>query len=116
MERPSKKLIDKWYKKLEKAGFKDIENKDGSLKAEIDPRTRSFALAEKELREAYFAAAKTFLQIHNFKDCEEKLIWELHALEGMGAVRIARQLKLTMYKADTTLAKLKRLAGLERKK
>ena len=46
-----KKLKAEWYKKLTAAEFNDIENGDGTLIAEVDPRTIANALKEKEERD-----------------------------------------------------------------
>lgn len=115
MEKASKKLIEKWNRKLKLSGFNDIENMDGSLKAEIDPRTLANAMKTKDIREDYQARAEEFLC--NYRDFSiiDRKIWAAHCT-GMGAVRISKLLGITMYKADTTLFKLRALAGLSRKK
>jgi len=110
-----KTLKTRWYKKLKKEGFNDIENNDGSLKAEVDPRTISYALSNKESREEYYKKAEEFLANHKGFIEQERQIWALHC-QGMGAVRISKLLKITLYRADSTLANLRKLSGLARKK
>ena len=110
-----KTLKARWYKKLKKEGFDDIENNGGSLKAEVDPRTISYALSNKESREEYYKKAEEFLANYKEFTVQERQIWALHC-QGMGAVRISKTLSLTIYRADSTLANLRKLSGLARKK
>lgn len=110
-----KALTKKWYNKLKKLGFEDIENKDGSLKAEVHPRTVSYALKVKDSREAYFAGAQEFLTSHPFGSEQERKIWELHC-EGLGARNISYKLEISIYRAEKTLMKFKKMAGILRKK
>lgn len=106
-----KKLKKKWDKKLMESGFVDIENNNGSLKAESDPRTIAYALTIKESRRIYYAAATMFFSTFPFPNNLEKEIWSMHC-EGAGAVRISRKLGITIYKAESTLTKYKKLAKL----
>ena len=115
MEKASKRLIEKWNRKLKLSGFTDIENADGSLKAEIDPRTLANAMQTKDIRENYQARAEEFLCNYRHFSSIDRKIWAAHCT-GLGAVRISKLLDITMYKADTTLFKLRELSGLSRKK
>jgi phosphopantothenoylcysteine synthetase/decarboxylase len=110
-----KKLKSRWYKKLRDSGFNDIENEDGSLKAEVDPRTVANAMNTKESRVEYYEKATEFLATYKGFTAEQRKIWSLHCT-GLGAIKIARQLEITLYKADSTLTKLKTLAKLGAKR
>lgn len=109
-----KKLKSRWYKKLLDSGFEDIENEDGTLKNEVDPRTVANAMATKELREEYYIRAEEFLA--NFKEFTplSRKIWALHCT-GLGAHKISKTLNITLGRADSTLTKLKDVAKLGRK-
>ncbi len=109
-----KKLKARWYKKLEESGFEDIENDDGTLKNEVDPRTVANAMATKELREEYYVLATQFLETYKEFTPSSKKIWALHCT-GLGAHKIAKQLEITLGRADSTLTKLKGIANLGRK-
>lgn len=102
-----KKLQDKWYKKLEKSGFEDIEQADGNLKQWhsqyfITRHTtfegKSSWNKKKKLdatwftsQEEYYQLAGAFLHDHEFSSKTEKLIWEMHS-NGMSQVDIYKAL------------------------
>lgn len=109
-----KKLKKKWDKKLADSGFVDIENSNGTLKAESDPRTIAYALTMGESRQVYYRAATMFLVSYDFPSEQDKNIWTMHC-EGMGARVIGNQLGITTYKAESTLTKYKKLAKLPTK-
>lgn len=109
------KLKDKWYKKLSKEGFEDIENTDGSLKTTIDPRTAAKAFKVQQSTEEYYRDAAKFLHSHQFESGLHKRIWEMHC-EGMGAVRISKRLSLKTSSIDKLLFQYKKQAGIDRKK
>lgn len=82
MDKPKfKKLQEKWYSKLAKAGFEDVETKAGSLRntsksgGVIDKRRVTW-----ESQAEYYYLAGTFLNEHTFKDEFERIIWEYHSL------------------------------------
>lgn len=106
-----KKLKRKWYQKLADVGFEDIEKSDGSLMAEVDPRTISSALKDRENREIYYTIAVTFLGAHIFPTVQEHRIWSLFC-DGCSAAIIAEKLGISLYKADSILTKYKKFAKL----
>lgn len=108
-----KRLKDKWDEKLRNSGFEDIENSDGTLKVDTDPRTVSHALKEKESRETYYSIARSFLVDYEFTKKLEKDIWENHC-EGIGARSIAKKLEVTTYRVESIITQLQTLAGLKR--
>jgi Mor family transcriptional regulator len=107
----SEKLRLKWEKKLKASGFVDIENADGSLKAEVDPRTIAYAL--KDGRAEYYSGAAVFLTRFKFASALEKSIWHQHC-EGISFRTIAASYDLTFYKVRTIINKLQKLAGLKK--
>lgn len=86
------KLRDKWYKKLKKAGFEDIEQDEYNLKkwsslpALKTPATVWYAKVE------YYNLADRFLHEHKFESELEKIIWEYHA-NAVSTRNIAKLLK-----------------------
>jgi hypothetical protein len=105
------KLKAKWAKKLLDSGFKDIENKDGSLKAEIDMRTITKAM--KDGTQEYYAQAEYFLNTHRFLSSLEFEVWIAHC-DGNSYRKIAEHFELTFYKVRTIITKLQKLAGLRK--
>lgn len=105
------KLKAKWEKKLKDSGFNDIENADGTLKAEVHPRTIAYAL--KDGREEYYNGATTFLDKFKFSSALEKSIWHMHC-EGESFRDIATAYDLTFYRVRTVINKLQKLARLRR--
>lgn len=108
-----KSLQKKWYKKLDKEGFEDIETADGGLKAPTHPRTIAYAMKDKEEREAYYSIARDFLNSYKFSDDTEQSIWELHC-EGIGYKTIAKQLGVKARRLYDILVRLQKLARLKK--
>ncbi len=97
-----KDLKSKWYGKLEKDGFVDIEHKekdqllrydDSYFKAESDP----VRFAAKQY---YYEAASKFFWEHDFKDKKTRLIWQLHS-EGKTYEQISTELKSANFKKSS---------------
>lgn len=106
------KLKNKWDKKLLDSGFEDIENADGTLKAETDPRTIANALKMKESREIYYGQAREFLNMHRWSNTKDRAIWEGHC-EGLSFRKMANTLSLTFYRIRTIVNRLQKQAGLK---
>lgn len=109
-----KQLQKKWYGRLEKSGFEDIENEDGSLKATTDSRTIKNSLKDKLERETYDSVAREFLNTYEWPEITEKLIWAAH-VDNMGMARIAKMLHITYYMVRTTIVRIQKLAKLRKK-
>ena len=107
------KLKAKWDKKLLDSGFVDLENKDGSLKETIDPRTVANALKDKEAREIYYSMATEFLIKHKFLSRLEKAIWSAH-IDGVSFRDIAQISSITFYRVRKIVTELQKLAGVKR--
>lgn len=99
MERKSKDfkaLQAKWYAKLEKKGFVDIEQKNGRLKTydglffhtQLGKKGQSFF----EAKEEYYRRAGQFLHEYQFETPFAKQVWALHA-DGYGIREIVDYLK-----------------------
>ncbi len=98
----NKEFLDlqaKWDAKLEKSGFKDIEQRDGRLK--IHETTRFYNMSEirKESSEQYYRLAGFFYHEHDFINEKQKLIWLYHS-NGVPTREIARLLRKRGYKAQ----------------
>lgn len=96
-----KSLKEKWYKKLEKSGFEDIE--DNSLEEPLikDWHSRRFKKWPKEVfdfRLKYYADARSLLHTYAFESELHKRIWELHS-EGWSLRDIEQE--IGEYKKDT---------------
>jgi hypothetical protein len=95
-----KELQEKWYKKLEKSGFKDIEQDeyyfaDGHGVSTIDKRRVTW-----EIQQEYYRLATHFLNDHKFKNRFEQIVWEYHS-NGMSVRDIADTLnKVRRKKTD----------------
>ncbi len=86
-----KKLKDKWYGKLEKSGFKDIEHDEDFLQNPSTPFGRADTAQYNQSKEEYYRLAGHFLHDHKFTNDTEKRVWELHQ-SGVGTREIARRL------------------------
>lgn len=84
--KPPKELQDKWYAKLKKSGFEDIENERGDLKASsthnlVSHHGEYYAdkISFHEGKAEYYRLAGFFLHDKKFESKLDKQIWELHA-------------------------------------
>ncbi len=91
-------LREIWYKKLERSGFKDIEDmtdRDGS-KFSIKVTSHSHHLKnvkrDWESKTEYFSLAGQFLHNYRFKNNKDKVLWEYHA-NGLSLSDIAQIFK-----------------------
>lgn len=91
------KLQQKWYKKLEKSGFKDIESplKPGqplkhwdSIDFQLDHTKETFLEKQR-----YYELAGQLLHSFKFKSRIDRRIWKMHA-EGVSTTDIAKKLNL----------------------
>lgn len=113
-----KKLQTKWYAKLKKEGFKDVEQPDGNLKVW---HSYFFKVHHNETvyqaKEDYYRKAGHFLHEHIFQDSREKLIWTLHT-DGISVRNIVKALHKKRYTAYFDLVRntIKALSQLMLKK
>lgn len=94
-------LQAKWYKKLDKSGFSDIEQpvtyKSGAADGNLilwqgGYFTGNYTSEEFKEKEEYYRMAGQFLHEYEFADKNEKAVWELHA-RGYTVVSILAVLK-----------------------
>lgn len=110
-----KQLKDKWYKKLAKAGFTDIEQDEDNLHKWdsfrfIGDRTKS----NYQYNPEYFTLASLFLDSHKFKTSRDLKIWTLHA-EGKTIreiVKILKEKRIKSCRAWVVFSTVKRLREL----
>jgi len=105
MSKPSKKLQDKWTKKLKSYGFEDIEDDKGRLKkwtvthlnkllyqGKTEEYTPELTNQRFSSKRDYFALAGQFLHEYKFKTKLQEKIWQLHA-EGLSFREIEAKTK-----------------------
>lgn len=90
-------LRDKWYKKLKKQGFEDIEDINGQLKMYSSTLlgNRKKVLVQHggwQAKAEYYNLAGQFLNEYKFNTKLDKIIWEYHA-NGLGVREIAQILR-----------------------
>ncbi len=81
MQMGSKQFRDlqaKWYRKLEKSGFKDIEENDRLIYRHGDYFKTEYTPERFAEKKSYFEKAKDFLSRDVFIDGIERRIWALH--------------------------------------
>lgn len=89
----TKALQKKWYAKLKKEGFEDLEDAREQLIEYHGSRFGSESVQiTKNITEEYYRVAGHFLHDWDFKTATEKVIWSLHA-DGQTVRDIAAVLK-----------------------
>lgn len=88
-----------WKKKLEKSGFKDIEQDEDNLKLWYSEyyKTR-YTTTTFQAKEEYYRLASQFLHSNKFKNKKEEVIWTLYS-EGLSIRNIVKVLKSRNFKA-----------------
>jgi hypothetical protein len=95
-------LQDKWYNKLKKKGFNDIEDTtlpEPPLKSWDNFRYKKVTPEEYEAKTKYYSNCRDILLTYRFSRALHKRIWELHS-EGLSLREIEREIK-DKYKKDT---------------
>ncbi len=88
-----KDLQKKWYKRLEKSGFTDIEQEDGNLKVwESRAFQNRYDPNKSEAHTEYYRLAGQFFYDYIFNNKRDSLIWKMHA-EGATSREIAATLR-----------------------
>lgn len=105
-----KALQTKWYAKLKRDGFEDIEQTSDD-KGYLKQYDNSYYMArytplEFGNKQEYYIKAQHFLVEHAFETEQEKQIWKLHS-EGFSLREIAKIIK--KFKKDKVAAILTRL-------
>lgn len=123
-------LQAKWYKKLEKEGFKDIEQDENKLKrwdshyfiaqytSSGEKKTGTshteFDTSRFTAKQEYYRLAGEFLHNYHFDSEVDRKIWELYA-EGQTAMQIYETLKTskkTKVYRDMVYKTIKRLSKI----
>lgn len=90
-----KALTKKWYKKLEKEGFKDIEDAKGNLKSYASSFQYKYKPDVFQSKQRYFELAAQLVHSGYIPNGRELYIWRLHA-EGKKVTEISRRLGLSL--------------------
>ena len=90
-------LTQKWYQKLKKSGFDDIEMPNGKwLKQYHNEYYQArYTPLEFQNKEEYFRKARHFLIEHAFESEKDRLVWQLHS-EGLSLREITKKLKIKL--------------------
>ena len=87
----TKKFLDlkkKWYTKLEKSGFNDIETDENHMKEWDSSFFARYNIHSVAAKTEYYRLAGQFLHQHEFSSDKEKKIWTLHC-EGLSVYQIS---------------------------
>lgn len=87
-------LKTRWYTKLAKAGFEDIELNEHRLRTWSHNFTDENTKKSWQAKETYYRLAINFLNDYKFESNLDKVIWEYHSL-GISA----RHISETLFKA-----------------
>lgn len=91
-------LKAKWYKKLEKSGFEDIESDENNLKVWSSIFARKNSPEVWQARAEYYQMATNFLEDYKFSNDVEKIVWEYHS-NGISMRDISKLLKKARVKS-----------------
>ncbi len=115
------KLKAKWYKKLEKSGFQDLEQDEIYFKrANFTTRNRTREFTWTSIQE-YYQMASDFLASHDFESRIEQIIWEYHTngistrdiADTLNKVRRKKILRMTVWRIVKRLeAVMKQVNGV----
>jgi hypothetical protein len=96
-----KALQSKWYRKLEKEGFEDVEDGEKYLKQYHSHYFQDhYKVNGFTSKQRYFQLASHFLHDHQFPSKTDRKIWEMHS-EGATLIEIQQVTKIS----KITLAK-----------
>lgn len=73
------KQREKWYGKLKKSGFRDIEHDDDTLTEYSSVYFKKHTFEEIEAKQRYHDMAISFLEHYKFETNKDRIIWEYHA-------------------------------------
>lgn len=104
-----KKLQEKWYDKLDREGFKDVEtNVDGKLflrEFHSSYFQRKYSPLRFRFKQQYYQNATRFTHIYEFTSDRDRLMWIAHA-DGVSVRKIASKFKVKIWVAHQTINKL----------
>lgn len=97
------RLRDRWYAKLKKSGFEDIEQDEDNLKiwssTYFGHRLRTNHAGGWQAKAAYYSMAERFLHEYQFSSNLEHAIWEYHT-NGISIRDITDTLKKAKVKTN----------------
>lgn len=107
-----KALQTKWYDKLKKKGFDDIEDTQSTKEFIKEWHSVYFQKRHTPMsfyaKQEYYYLAQTFLNEHPFQTKQEKRIWILHS-EGLSIRKIAIELNTKIWKVHRAVRFLSQL-------
>lgn len=104
-----KKLQDKWYKKLKKDGFDDIENSFEDLRTGSNNNIQQLQTVDSfEARAVYYRLASQFLYEHKFENLFDRQVWSAHC-EGIAMRQIAKAMNTYKRKVNDSILRTKLL-------
>lgn len=105
------KLKAKWYKKLEKSGFFDIEQDEQHLKSYSSQFQRERSVLSWEAKEAYYHMCDLMLNEYKFASRLERIIWEYHsnAISFRDIATILNKTRVVTITKDTVYRVVKRI-------
>lgn len=105
------KLRAKWYARLKREGFEDLEDDRGRL-IEYSTRYASKHPLAFASQQRYFELAGQLLHIHSFDSAEQRSIWILHC-QGKSNASIARKVERSKHYVFTVIEELAKLIKVE---
>jgi hypothetical protein len=107
----------KWYAKLKKTGFKDIEKNDYTLKEYSSIFAKDKAVRSWDAKTAYYYMATQFLNTYKFSSELDRIIWEYHtnAISIRNITKILNKTKVLRTNRDAIWQILRQLV-IEMKK
>lgn len=91
----------KWYKKLEREGFNDIEQDEDNLKVWSSVFSKRHSIEQIQAKQVYYQMATNFLEDYEFGIRREEIIWAYHS-EGISYRNISKLLKKVRIKLSHT--------------
>ena len=102
------RLTEVWYKKLSKAGFKDIEDSQERL---LEYHNTKYSVRDPlafASQQRYYELSAQLLHTHSFRDSEHRTIWDLHC-QGRSNQSIAKRVNRSKYYVFTVIESLAKL-------
>lgn len=97
-----------WDRKLERSGFNDIEERDGTLKDSNWIKQSAKNPMAFQIKQEYYYQATHFLHDHIFKNKIEKKIWEMHT-QGETFPVISQRFNIYYTTVNRIVLKLKKI-------
>lgn len=102
------KLKAEWYKRLEKSGFKDIEQDEDTLKKTTYERLYKRDMIRLPFTQRYYELATHLLQTFKFESSTDRAIWSHHA-NGKTVREIMERTDKSRFLVQKTIERLSKL-------